>query len=38
MCHVRRPSHSCWLDHLNNIWWWVHRYVILSNLVLPRPF
>jgi hypothetical protein len=20
-CHMPRPSHACWIDHPNNIWW-----------------
>ena len=40
-CYMPRPSHSSWLDYLENVCWRTHhkapRYAVFSTPLLPRP-
>jgi hypothetical protein len=39
-CHIPCPSHSSWLDHLNNIWWAVEiiKFLIMHSSPFPWCF
>ena len=36
-CYMPRPSHSSWLDHLNDIWWGVHSINLFVMQSSPLP-
>ena len=31
-CHIVRPAHSSWSDHVNDIWWEVH---VIKLVIMP---
>jgi len=35
-CNMRRPSHSPWFDHPNNIWWSLLKLSTISSLLGPH--